>query len=79
MIACSGMTLPEGNHNGLKAKVKGHYGCPKVNTKAKPLAATIIFLSGSLGLTLTPGCNQTLMELTRPLWVGRYALRCHTA
>ena len=48
MIACSGMALvlARGSHNGPRPKTEGHYGCPKVNTKAIPLQATInIFIN----------------------------------
>ena len=32
---------PEGNHNGPRPKAEGHYGYPKVNTKAISLQTTI--------------------------------------
>ena len=56
------------NNNGPRPKAKGHYGCPKVDTLAIPLQATInLFINWLLDLTLIP-------SLTRPLWdlLGHY-------
>ena len=53
---------------GPRPKAKGHYGCPKVDTLAIPLQATInLFINWLLDLTLIP-------SLTRPLWdlLGHY-------
>ena len=61
---------PEGSHNGLRPKAKGHYGCPKLNTKAIPIQITInLFINWLLDLTLTPLFNQAIIGCTRPLWI----------
>ena len=49
------LILAEGSRNVPRLKGEGHYDCPKVNTKAIPLQATIhLFNNWLLGLTLTP-------------------------
>ena len=56
-------------------KAEGHYECPKVNTWAIPLQATInLFINWLLELTLIPRFNQAIMAFTRPLWIllGHY-------
>ena len=91
MIACSASGWSwywaEGSHNGPKPKAESHYGCPKVNTKAIPLQATInLFINWLLDFTLIPRFNQAIigftkaiMDFTRPLWVSHYGLcfTCH--
>ena len=43
MIDCSAWHWhwPEGSHDNLKPKYEGYYVCPKANTPAIPLIATI--------------------------------------
>ena len=49
---------------------EGHYGCPKVNTLAIPLQATInVLINWLLELTLIPGFCQAIMGFIRPLWI----------
>ena len=48
--------------------LNGHYGCPKVNTQAIPLQATFnFFINWLLGLTSSPGFEETIMGFTRTL------------